>query len=96
MSSAWAKNPPTTAKAPLDCRYGLDTNLVQIDVFHQIHCLNMLLQTLMRSARVDVITHSWRETQRNPFRDFSVSGFRGRDAVAGSAQGARCLGEDPG
>jgi len=95
------KDPRKTVRAPADWGYGDDAHLAQIDVVHQIHCLNMVrqavyrdyyqsnttglywthvshclhlvLQNLMCSANVDVVTHNWVETQRNPFPDFSIN-----------------------
>ena len=36
------KDPSKTVRAPLDWGYGVDAHLAQLDVFHQIHCLNVL------------------------------------------------------
>ena len=98
---ALGKDPGKTVKAPVSWGLGPDAHIVQIDVFHQIHCLNslrkaafhehyhpptgalqvqhlkhclhMLVQNLMCSANVDLITHNWIETQRHPFPDFSIN-----------------------
>lgn len=40
---------------------------------HPQHCLHILLQNLMCDASVDVMTHNWMETQRNPFPDMSIN-----------------------
>ena len=110
---ALGKDPRTTVKAPLSWGNGPDAHIVQLDVFHQIHCLDslrraafhdyyypnsttgvdghgtgekhqlyrphlkhclhMLVQNLMCTANVDVITHNWVESQRHPFPDFSIN-----------------------
>ncbi|KAH0386197.1 hypothetical protein KCU92_g2900, partial [Aureobasidium melanogenum] len=44
--SLTGKDPSTCVKAPADWQLGSDAYLVQIDVFHQIHCLNELRKEL--------------------------------------------------
>lgn len=102
------KDPSKTLQAPLSWGYGEGAYIVQVDVFHQIHCLNelrkemhhdyyydgkpaselhhhhkahcvhMLLQALMCSADVGIITHNWVHNERieepktRPMSDFNV------------------------
>ncbi|KAG8670808.1 hypothetical protein FPOAC2_04111 [Fusarium poae] len=100
------KDPELLVKFPP--QYGLGDNayMAQIDMFHQIHCLNLLrhlawaeyhrngtakkpfselhwihvshctdilMQNLMCSGNLDIITFNWVETQTNPFPDFAVN-----------------------
>lgn len=101
------KDPLTTAKYPPDFGLGPDAFIGEVDVFHQIHCLNslrkeiffehyfagqypddkpstlhkthtshciyILLQNLMCSASVDLITHRWLDVQQHPFPDFNIN-----------------------
>jgi len=101
---ALGKNPGTAVKIPKD--WPVDGYAAQVDVFHQIHCLNelrkqvhydhyfkpiygddppgvlhdthiahcihILLQNLMCTANVDIITYEWRERQSQPFPDFNI------------------------
>lgn len=83
------KNASLTIQIPLDWHQGRDNYLAQVEVFHNIHCLDelrkemwsdhyykgqeaddvrrthkahclhMILQTLMCSADVGIITHNW-------------------------------------
>jgi hypothetical protein len=39
---------------------------------HTSHCIYILLQNLMCSASVDVITHRWLDVQPYPFPDFNI------------------------
>jgi Mycotoxin biosynthesis protein UstYa len=39
---------------------------------HTSHCIYILLQNLMCSASVDVITHKWFDVQKHPFPDFNI------------------------
>lgn len=39
---------------------------------HIMHCTSMLLQNIMCTGTVDVITFNWKETQRNPVPDFNI------------------------
>lgn len=39
---------------------------------HIMHCTSMLLQNIMCTGTVDLITFNWRETQRNPVPDFNI------------------------
>ncbi|KAG5912832.1 hypothetical protein E4U53_005132 [Claviceps sorghi] len=89
------KNPATTIRAPPSWARGKDAYVAQIEVFHQIHCLNelrkemyydyyyqtppdelhrshkshclhMLLQSLMCTADVGVVTHNWVHNEHVP------------------------------
>jgi hypothetical protein len=100
------KDPSIAAKYPPSFGFGPDAFIAEIDVFHQIHCLDalrreiffdhyyasrfpdgkpselhkqhtshciyILLQNLMCSASVDVITHRWLDVQKHPFPDFNI------------------------
>lgn len=102
------KDPSIALQAPASWGVGLGAYIAQVDVFHQIHCLNelrkemhrdyyyngqhkseihqshkahcihMLLQALMCSADVGVITHNWVHNERipepktRPMADFNV------------------------
>lgn len=97
---ALGRDPEMTIRAPLDWGLGPDAHVVQLDMSHLIHCLNVvrkamypdyypmrkvmvdshpqhclhiLLQNLMCDASVDLITHTWMETQHNPFPDMSIN-----------------------
>jgi hypothetical protein len=117
LSSSWfhqrtlfvlEKNPSIVIQAPSSWDAGPDAYFAQVEVFHQIHCLNelrkevfrdyyydqaeaderrlshkmhcihMLLQVLMCSADVGIITHNWvhseklQEPKTRPFPDFNV------------------------
>ena len=101
------KDPTISLKAPSSWGAGDDAYIAQVEVFHQIHCLNelrkemdyeyyyksppdelhkshkrhcihMLLQSLMCSADVGIITHNWvrneniPEPKIRPMPDFNV------------------------
>ncbi|PYH88910.1 hypothetical protein BO71DRAFT_364496 [Aspergillus ellipticus CBS 707.79] len=40
---------------------------------HLYHCVDLVLQALMCSGNVDVVTYNWMETQPDPFFDFSIN-----------------------
>lgn len=103
-----AKDPSTALRAPTAWGVGDDAYIAQVEVFHQIHCLNelrkemyrdyyyphqsksevhhshkahcihMLLQALMCSSDVGIITHNWVHNERvpapktRPMADFNV------------------------
>lgn len=46
------KDPGRTVKAPQSWGYGEDAHWAEIDVFHQIHCLNSIRQSLYRDYYV--------------------------------------------
>lgn len=104
------KNASECVKAPVSWGEGTDAYIAQVDVFHQIHCLNelrkeifydhyyesppdelhrahkahcihMLLQTLMCTADVGIISHNWvhnekiREPKTRPMPDFNMVKF---------------------
>ncbi|KAK0620810.1 hypothetical protein B0T14DRAFT_431761 [Immersiella caudata] len=111
------KDPSICVKAPESWGLGNDAYIAQVEVFHQIHCLNelrkemhpdyyqsspptelhlahrahcihMLLQALMCSADVGIITHNWVHDERysepktRAFPDFGANKMcRNFDAV---------------
>lgn len=40
---------------------------------HNSHCIHLLLQNIMCTANVDLITSNWVEGQRLPFPDFNIN-----------------------
>ena len=111
--SGIGKNRSRTARYPESFNMGNDAHIAQIDVIHQIHCLDMLrravhrdyyrkeptihaynvhnehclhllLQNIMCTASVDMITYNWVDGQRLPFPDFNINKkCRDYDAIMG-------------
>ena len=50
--------------------YGDRENEPYLDVRHKRHCLRKVLQALMCSSSVDIITHDWRRGTYHPIADF--------------------------
>ena len=46
------RDPDVIVKAPEDWGFGEDAYPAQIDVFHEIHCLNMLRKEMVRQTRL--------------------------------------------
>lgn len=101
------KDPEFAARFPEEYGLGTEAYVGQLDVFHQIHCLNLLrhlawaefdrdekvckkpysklhwvhvshctdilMQNLMCTGNLDVITFNWMETEDLPFPDFNVN-----------------------
>lgn len=101
------KDPELAVKYPVDYGYGDDAYVAELDIFHQIHCLNLLrqtawvefdrneshgkrpysevhwihlshctdilLQNIMCTGNLDVVTFNWMESQTLPFPDFFVN-----------------------
>lgn len=100
------KNPDIAVKFPPEYGLGDDAYMAQIDLFHQLHCLNLLrhlawneydrngtakkpysdvhwvhvshctdilVQNLMCTGSLDIITFNWLETQVQPWPDFNVN-----------------------
>jgi hypothetical protein len=45
----------------------------QLWYIHFEHCIDILMQNIMCTANIDLITMNWMETQSNPFPDFSIN-----------------------
>lgn len=104
---ALGKDPATAVRYPTSYGLGSDAYVAQLDVFHQIHCLNLLrstawaefsrdpavgkrpysdlhwihvshcteilMQNIMCTGSMDLVTFNWKQTQDLPFADFNVN-----------------------
>ncbi|KAF4785082.1 hypothetical protein HER10_EVM0002433 [Colletotrichum scovillei] len=79
------KDPEISVSIPEEWGVGSDKYLVEIDMQHQLHCLNavrkyayfdyyydILLQALTCNPSLDLISHNWMRTQQNPYPDFNI------------------------
>ncbi|KAI8194175.1 hypothetical protein KHU50_011959 [Colletotrichum sp. SAR 10_65] len=74
------KDPKISVSIPEDWGVGPDKYLVEIDMQHQLHCLNAIRKYAYWDYYygnaykniLDLISHNWMKTQENPYPDFNI------------------------